>query len=111
MNPKLCDAKQRKMFRRAVATIHDPVIRAMVMTAPHKTFLGRPTDTVGFVWRPTTPEPSTEPPIAGPFLRMMLECLRLNSSVIFIAEDSETRDRSVALLSAALDERQPAVLS
>jgi hypothetical protein len=111
MNPKLSDAKRRKIFRRAVATIRDPAIRDMVMTAPHKAFFGRPTDTVGFLWRPTTPVPSTDPPIAGPFLHMMLECLRLNSSVILIADDRETRDRAVALLLAALEERHEAPLS
>ncbi len=111
MNPKLSDAKRRKIFRRAAATIPDPAFREMVMSARHKAFFGRPTDTVGFVWRPTGPVPSTDPPIAGPLLHMMLECLRLNSSVILIADDRESRDRAVALLSAALNERQPAVLS
>jgi hypothetical protein len=111
MNPKLSDAKRQKIFRRAVATIRDPAIRDMVMTAPHKAFFGRPTDTVGFVWRPTGPVPCTDPPIAGPLLHVMLELLHLNSSAILIADDSETRDRAVALLSAALDQRQPAVLS
>jgi hypothetical protein len=111
MYPKLCAAKQRKMFRRAVATIRDPRVRDMVMTAPHKAFFGRPTDIVGFLWRPRTPVPSTDPPIAGPFLHMMLECLRLNSSVILITDDRETRDRAVALLLAALEERHEAPLS
>ena len=111
MYPKLSRAKQRKLFRRAVATIADPAFREMVMSARHKAFFGRPTDIVGFLWRPTTPVPSTDPPIAGPLLHMMLECLRLNSSVILIADDRETRDRAVALLLAALEERHEAPLS
>src|SRR5260221_14739418 len=102
MNPKLSDAKRRKLFRRAVATTRDPAVRDTVMTAPHKAFFGRPTDTEGFVWRPIGPAPNTDLPIAGPFLRVMLEFLRPNSSVILIAEGSEPRDRAVALLSAAL---------
>jgi hypothetical protein len=107
MNPKLSDAKRRKLFRRAVDTIRDPRVRDMVMSAPHKAFFGRPTDTVGFVWRPTGPVPSTDPHIVGPFL----EFLRLNSSVILIVDDSKRRDRAVALLSAALEERPEAPLS
>jgi hypothetical protein len=61
--------------------------------------------------RPTKPVLSTDPPLAGPLLHDMLELLHLNPSVILIADDRETRDRAVALLSAALDERQPAVQS
>jgi hypothetical protein len=111
MYPKLSPAKQRKLFRRAVATIADPAYREMVMSARHKAFVGRPIDTVGFVWRAAGPVPSTDPPIAGPLLHVMLECLRLNCSVILIADDRESRDRAIALLLAALDERQPAELS
>jgi hypothetical protein len=105
------DANRRKIFRRAVATIRDSAIRDMVMAAPHKAFFGSPFDSVGIVWRPAGPVPKSDPPIAGPFLRDMLEMLRQNARVILIADDRDSRDRAVALLSAALDERLPALLS
>jgi hypothetical protein len=111
MNPKLSDAKRRKIFCRAVATIRDPAVRDMVMTAPHKAFFGRRTDTVGFVWRPAGAVPDADPPIAAPFLRAMLELLRRNFSVMLIAEDRQSRDRAVALLKAALDDEVPSALS
>jgi hypothetical protein len=111
MNPKLSDAKRQKLFRRAVATIRDPAIRDMVMTAHHKAFFGRPTDTVGFVWRPAGAVPQARPPIAAPFLTAMMALLRVNFSVILIAEDRQSRDRAVALLKAALDDELPSVLS
>jgi hypothetical protein len=99
------------MFRRAVATIPDPAIRDMVMAAPHKALIGRATDSVGFVWRPSGPVPEADPPIARPLLDEMLDTLRLNSSVILVAEDRRSRDRAVALLKAALDDERPPVLS
>jgi hypothetical protein len=55
--------------------------------------------------------PEVDPPIAAPFLRAMLELLRRNFSVMLIAEDSQSRDRAVALLKAALNDEVPSALS
>jgi hypothetical protein len=111
MSPGDSDARRRKMFRRAAATIQDLAIRDMVMAAPHKAFFGRPTDPVGSVWRPAGPVPEADPPIAAPFLRAMLELLRRNFSVMLIADDRHSRNRAVALLKAALDDEVPSALS
>jgi hypothetical protein len=111
MYHNVSDAKRRKMFRRAVSSIPDPAMRDMVMAAPHKALFGRPSDRVGSVWRPAGPVPKCDPPIAAPFLEVMLGLLREGTSVILIADDRDSRDRAVALLRAALDERRPALLS
>ena len=111
MQTNLSDAKRRKIFRRAVATIRDPAMRRMVMAAPHKALLGRPTDPVGSVWRPSGPVPEADPPIAGPILSAMLETMRENYSVILVAWDRQSRDRALALLQAALDDERASVLS
>jgi hypothetical protein len=111
MFPESSDARRRKVFRRAAATIQDLAIRDLVTAAPHKAFFGRPTDSVGSFWRPAAPVPEADPPIAAPFLRAVLELLRRNFSVILIADDRQSRDRAVALLKAALDDEVPSVLS
>ena len=111
MSPRGSDAKRRKIFRRAAATIQDLAIRDMVMAAPHKAFFGRPTNPVGFVWRPAGPVPEADPPIAAPFLTAMMALLRRNFSVILIAEDRQSRDRAVALVKAALNDEVPSALS
>jgi len=111
MRFKESDAKRRKMFRRAVATIADLAAREMVMAAPHKAFFGKPGDPVAFVWRPSGPVPAADPPIVDSILRQMLSLLRTNFSVILISDDRQSRDRAVAILQAALAAERPAVLS
>jgi hypothetical protein len=99
------------MIRRAVATIPSPAIRDMAMAAPHKALFGKPGDPVGFVWLPSGLVPQADSPIAGPMLCDMLATLRANYRVMLIANDRQSRDRTGALLKAALDDERPLVLS
>jgi hypothetical protein len=111
MRKTMNEAKHRKMFHRAVATIPDPSLRAMVMAAPHKALFGQPGCCVGYVWLPSGPVPDTDPPIVGPLLDEMIRQLHAGYAVILISNDRRSRDRAVACLQAALDDERPPVVS
>lgn len=111
MRVNMSEGIRRRLFRRAVATIGAPAVRAMVMATPHKALFGHPGNHAAFAWRPIGPVPDTDPPIAEQGLAIMLSLLRANFAVILIADDRQSRDRAVALLKAALDDELPSVLS
>ena len=68
MHFNMSEGNRRKLFRRAVATIAEPSLRALVITAPHKALISQSDCRVGFIWRASGPVPESDPPIAGPIL-------------------------------------------